>query len=188
MEHKQTNSRLSISGRIDAKVHNLDDLREQVDSWETLSKDEKLALTRDVSPEYEETVHNVTTDALHEYFVDNLDRSQTSAKSNLSADWMGLGNDATSGTATTDTDLNNRIYEETVTDHADQDKDLLASTFVDSTEANGFTLDEIGLFTGDPNNLGNADVFLINHATFSDVTKDNTKTVTFDVTLSFSDV
>jgi len=43
------------------------------------------------------------------------------------------------------------------------------------------------MFSGDPSNLTDADVFLINHATFPTVTKDNSKTVTFDVTLQFSD-
>lgn len=188
MEHRNAQSSFTVSGRIDAKVHDADALRSDIDGWEELSKSEKLERIREREPEYSETTHNVTTDRFHEYFVDNLDPGQTSAEDNLTAAWVGLGNDAASGTATSDTDLNNRVYEETVTDHADNGKDLLASTFIDSTEANGYTLDEIGLFTGDPANLANADVFLINHATFSGVTKDNSKTVTFDVTLTFSDV
>jgi hypothetical protein len=147
-----------------------------------------MELARDVEPEYEDTVYNVTTDALHEYFVDNLDPANTSAEANIDVSWLGLGTNGGGGTTTADADLNNRTYEETVTDVADNGKDLLASTFLDSTEGNGNDFDELGLFSGDPANTGNADVFLINHATFNAVTKDNTKTVTFDVTLTFSDV
>jgi hypothetical protein len=187
MEYRNTDSNLRLKGRIDTKVHDEAHLREAVDDYDSLSKKEKMELARDVEPVYEDTVYNVTTDSLHEYFVDNLDPGQTSAKDNVSAEWLGLGTNGSGGTATSDTDLNTRTYEETVTDVADNGKDLLASTFLDSTEANGNDFDELGLFTGDPANLADADVFLINHATFSTVTKDNTKTVTFDVTLTFSD-
>lgn len=188
MESRKTESGFSIRGRIDTRVHDVSDLREQVDNWDELSDEEKMQATREVEPEYEDTVYNVTTDRLHEYFVDNLDRAQSATEDNLSAEYLGLGTDAASGTATTDTDLNNRTYSETITDVADNGKELLASTFLDSTEGNGNDFDELGLFTGDPANLANEEVFLMNHATFSTVTKDNTKTVTFDVTLTFSDV
>lgn len=188
MEHKAVQSGSGVTGRIEKKVHDVSNLRERADDYDSLSKKEKHQLAQQVEPTEHETVYNVTTDRFHEYFVDNLDPGQSAAKDNQTVDWMALGTDAASGTSTTDTDLNTRVYSETITDHADNGKDLLCSTFVDSTEANGNTLDEIGLYTGDPANLANADVFLLNHATFSAVTKDNSKTVTFDVTLSFSDV
>lgn len=188
MESRNTHSTLTLTGRIDQRTHELSDLREKYDSWDSMSEQQKLDAARNVDPVETQTVYNVTTDRLHQYFVDNLDVAQTSSKDNIDAAWMALGTDAASGTSSSDTDLNNRTYSEAVTDHADNGKDLLASTFLDSTEGNNNTFDEIGLFTGDPANLGNNDVFMINHATFADVTKDNTKTVTFDVTLSFSDV
>jgi len=188
MEARNTNSGLQLQGRIDTKVHDEADLRTAVDDYDALSKEEKLELARDVEPEYEDTVYNVTTDNLHQYFVDNLDPDNTNVEANVSVGWLGLGTNGGGGTDSGNTDLNNRTYEETVTDVADNGKDLLASTFLDSTEGNGNTFDELGLFTGDPANTANAEVFLMNHATFASVTKDNTKTVTFDVTLTFSDV
>lgn len=188
MESRSTQSGFTITGRIDKQVHDVDTLREKYPDWDEMSKQEKLQAVRETEAEVEETVFNVTTDRFHEYIVDNLDPSQTSAEDNIASSHLGLGTDAASGTSTADTDLNNRTYNEPVTDHADNGKELLASTFLDSTEGNGNTFDELGLFTGDPANLANADVFLLNHATFADVTKDNTKTVTFDVTLTFSDV
>lgn len=188
MDARTTNSGIELKGRIDTKVHNVDELRSQVDDYDSLSDEEKMELTREVEPEYEDTVYNVTTDQLHQYFVDNLDPDNTTASANVGASWLGLGTNGGGGTATSDTDLNTRAFEKQVTDVADNGKDLLASTFLDSTEGNGNTFDELGLFSGDPANLANADVFLLNHATFAAVTKDNTKTVTFDVTLTFSDI
>lgn len=188
MTREQTESGFTISGRIDRRVHDVSELREQADNYDELTRAEKLELARDVEPVDEETVYNVTTDQLHEYFVRNLNPSNTAAQDNVDASWLGLGTDSASGTSTSDTDLNTRVYSQTVDSHSNNGKELLASTFIDSSSANGNTLDELGLFSGDPTNLGNADVFLLNHATFSAVSKDSSKTMTFDVTLTFSDV
>jgi hypothetical protein len=188
MDARNTDSKLRLTGRIDRKTHDVSDLKSEYEDWGEMSKSEKLSASRDVEPVDTDTVYNVTTDLLHEYFVDNLDPGQTGSKANVTAAWLGLGTNAAGGTATSNTDLNTRVYEETVTDHADNGKELLTSTFLDSAEGNGNVFDELGLFSGDPNNLSNEDTFLINHATFADVTKDNSKTVTFDVTLTFSDV
>lgn len=187
MKSTNSNSTLSLTGRIDRKTYS-DSTIDDIDSWGSLTKSEKLDKLRTISPDDSETVYNVTTDRLHQYFVDNLDPENTTTKSNLSVEYLGLGIDAGSGTATSDIDLNNRIYSETITDTADNGKDLLASTFIDSTEGNGQTFDELGLYTGDPQNLSQESVFLMNHSTFSPVQKDNTKTVVFDVTLTFSNV
>lgn len=188
MEQRNTNSGLQLQGRIDTRVHDVNDLREAVDDYDSLTDEEKMKLTRKVSPTYTDTVYNVTTDRLHEYFVDNLDPGQTNNEDNVSIAWLGLGTGGGTAVATSDTDLTTRTYEETVTDVADNGKDVLASTFLDSTEGNGNDFDELGLFSGDPANLANNNVFLMNHATFNTVTKDSSKTVTFDVTLTFSDV
>jgi len=188
MDSRNTDSGLGLQGRIDRRTHDVGHLKTAFPQWELYSKEEKLDASRKVKPVEEDTVYNVTTDALHEYFVDNLDPDNSSAEANVSVDFLGLGTDGDSGTAQTDTDLNNRTLENPVTDVADNGDELLASTFVDSTEGNGNDFDELGLFSGDPANLANTEVFLINHATFAAVTKDSTKTVTFDVTLTFSDV
>jgi len=179
-------SGLDLTGRIERKTYNTENLRSAHDNWDTLSDEEKLLYIRNESPETEETVYNVTTERFHEYLVDNLDPDVTT-NDNLDAVWMALGTDSATGTDVTDTDLNNRVFKKEITDHADNGTELLSSTFVSSTEANGETLNEIGLYTGDPANLSDPGVFLINHATFSDVVKDSDRTITFDVTLTFSD-
>lgn len=187
MDSRTTQSGFRLEGRIDRKTHSVADLKSAYPDWDEMSDQEKLDATRGVPPTDTETVYNLTTDSLHEYFVDNLNPSDTTAQANVAVSWLGLGNDSATGTTTADTDLNNRVYEATVSDAGDNGKELLVSTFLGSTEGNGFTYDELGLFSGDPANLGQADVFLINHATFASVSKDNTKTITFDVTLTFSD-
>lgn len=189
---ENTTSGLAIEGRIEKRVHTKADLQDAADNYDELSIQEKLSLAEDVEPAEEEIVYNATTEEMHKYFVRNLDPDYTSAADNVTAAWFAVGTDSTSGTAVTDTDLNTRVFEKEVTDHADNigssPFELVASTFLASDEANGNTLNELGLFTGDPANLGNSEVFLLNHATFADVVKDSTKTLTFNVTLTFSDV
>lgn len=182
----EINSGLTMTGQIERKTYSTEALQSEYPDWDSFSDEEKLAAMRDTSPEDSESVFNVTTERFHEYLVDNLD-PQVTTDDNLDANWMALGTDSASGTAVTDTDLNTRVFEKQVTDHADNGTELLASTFISSTEANGNTLNEIGLYTGDPANLASSSVFLINHATFSDVVKDDQRTITFDVTLTFSD-
>jgi hypothetical protein len=198
-----TTETIQIEGRIDARLHDPERLREEIPEWDDLDDREKylttteyddlqergavdgldeheLALAQlDLEATDEFVVFNTTCVGLHEILVDNLDPTQTSDEE---AAYLALGDDGASGTASGDESLNNEVFRKAVTDHADQGTTLLASTFVDSTEANGFTLDELGLFTSD---TGGTNV-LLNHSTFASATKDNTKTVTFDVTLSFS--
>lgn len=188
MQNRQTNASLTLTGRIDRQTHNVSDLQAAYPEWDSLSNEEKMHAARNVEPEESDTVYNVTTDELHQYFVDNLDPKQTAAKDNITQIWLGLGDNDASAVATTDTDLFNRLFQKEVTDTADTGKELLSSTFLASDEANGNTYVELGLFSGDPANIGQDDVFLLNHTTFAAVTKDNTQTVTFDVTLSFSDI
>lgn len=188
MSTNTTHASLGLTGRIERKTHDVSELREAYPEWDSLSKTEKRNAAQTVEPKSTDTVYNVTTDRLHQYFVDNLDPSQTDAKDNITTLWLALGDDESSGTSTADTDLNNRSYEQTVTNTADNGKELFTSTFLGSGDGNGNTYDELGLFSGNPADLGNSDVFMLNHATFTDVTKDNTETVTFDVILTFSDL
>ena len=183
-----TNGGLGIEGVVETKVHDISELQREYPDWDSMSQEEKMEATRQVEPTDDDFSYNVTTDGMHEYFVDNLNPANTNPEANISASHLGLGTDGASGTAETDTDLNNRVFSLEVTSHGDTGGELLCSTFLGSSEANGETLDELGLFTGDPANLANADVFMLNHSTFAGVTKDNSKTITFDVTLSFSDV
>jgi hypothetical protein len=186
MDSREMGSGMNFQGRIDRKTHELGHLKTAFPQWEQLSKKEKLEASRKVKPVEKDTFYNVTTSSLHEYFVDNLDPDNESPEANVSVEFLGLGIDAASGTAEADTDLNDRVFEGPVTDVAKNGSELLASTFISSSDGNGNDFDELGLFSGDPANISDPSVFLINHAEFPAVTKDSTKTVTFDVTLTFS--
>lgn len=196
MQHRNSQSGMAIEGRIETRLHDVDDLKEAVPEWDDLSKREKYLVTEppekldfeelddderelaemEVEPVEENLDFNTTCVGLHEYIVDNLDPAQAVDKT---ASHLALGNDASVAPASSDTTLNNEVHREQVTDHADNGNELLASTFIDSTEANGYGLEELGIFTA------SAGGDLLNHSTFTTVTKDNSKTVTFDVTLTF---
>jgi|APHM01.1.fsa_nt_gi hypothetical protein len=193
---RKSNGGAQLVGTIESNSYKVANLREMYNDWDTLSDSEKLSCLQNVDPYEKNTVTNVTTDKFHEYIVANLDPG-VDENSNLSASYMGLGNDASGGTEPSDENLNNRVFSKEVTDHADNGNELLASTFVSSTEANGVTVNEIGLFTKDPgsedvpvestNLYTREDTFLINHATFSNIVKNDEITVTFDVKLTFTD-
>lgn len=187
MSNSRTSSGLQIRGRIDRQTHRVDDLRSQADDWDKLDESERLSIARETEPVDTETIYNVTTDRFHEYFVDNLDRNQTDAKDNLNIEWAALGDDSGSGTNSSDTDLNNRVYSEKLSGIQDNGNEILSTLFLDAAEGNGNTYDEIGLFSGNPANVGDADVFMFNHATFSPVLKNDQKSLTFDVTITFTD-
>lgn len=184
----KSNESLTLTGRIDRKTHDVADLRDEYPSWDSMSTSEKLEASRSVEPVDTETVYNVTTDRFHKYFVDNLDVTQTASKDNITTLWLGLGTDSPTEVSSSDTDLSTRTFEKEVTDTNDNGKELVTSTFLDSTEGNDNTFTEVGLYSGNPANTANDDVFMLNHATFAGVTKDSTKTTTFGVTLTFSDV
>jgi len=179
---------LGIEGIVKTTVHDVEELQREYPEWQTFTTEKKMEATRNVSPSEDDVSYNITTDGLHEYFVDNLNPANTNIEANIDASHIALGTDGSSGTAETDTDLNNRVFSTEVTSHGDTGDELLCSTFLGSSEANGNTLDELGLFSGDPDNLASDDVFMLNHADFAGVTKDNSKTITFDVTLTFSDI
>lgn len=185
MIERTTEDKSGITGRIDVYTYDEQRLRNEIDNWDELDDAEKIQATRRVEPDDFQMSFNTTVDDLHEYFVDNLDPDNTGSEANVSIQQLGLGNDD-SAPATSDTDLTSRQYSEAVDDVVDNGASILASTFLDSGEANGFTIKEVGLYSGDPANLGSSDVFLFNHSTIADINKTNSETVVIDVTLTFS--
>ena len=167
-------SELTITGRIDTKAYSAETLP---DNWDELSDEEKLATTRDLDADEEYTDYNTTVFGMHEYFAINLDPTQTLEED---VTHLAVGDDNTSP-ATTNDALNNEVFRKAVTDHSQTDNELLASTFIDSTEANGETLREVGLFAGP-----DAADRMWNHSTIAAIEKDGTRTITIDVTLTFT--
>lgn len=165
---------MQITGRVDTKEYSSDQLP---NDWDELSDDKKLAHLRSQEPVESHRDYNTTVSGMHEYFAINLDSTQTLDED---TSHLAVGDDGTTPSST-DSSLTNEIFRKTVTDHSQVDNELVASTFIDSSEANGNTFREIGLFAGP-----DATDRMWNHSTIASITKDNTRTITIDVTLSFS--
>ena len=175
-----TTDTISVTGRIDTKAYSAETLP---DNWDELSDKEKLEATRDLEPDEEYTDYNTTVFGMHEYFAINLDATQTLEED---VTHLAVGDDNTAPATTNDT-LNNEVFRKSVTDHAQTDNALLASTFIDSDEANDETLREVGLFAGgaEPGDAEFPDR-MWNHSTIAAIEKDDTRTITIDVTLTFT--
>jgi len=169
-----------VSGidNVRISLHDVDDFRSRYPAWSELSKRERLVRSRYVKPDRVVESSNITTTGLHELIIDLLHTEQTVDES-VSHLAVGTGNTTPSSA---DAQLNNEVYRVAVTDSTDRDTELFTSTFLDSTEANGYSLAEVGLVTSD---AGGSDI-LLNHALVSDIQKDNESTATIDVSLSFS--
>lgn len=144
--------------------------------WDGLSRENKLWLTRALEPVHVEQVHNTAVQGLLEYLVDNLDKDQSI---NKDASHLAVGTDDTTP-ASSNSSLNNEVFRGAVTSTTDQLSTLKTSTLIDTSEANGNTLKEVGLFTASSGGT------LLNHAIISDVVKTDAKAVTIDVSLTFS--
>jgi hypothetical protein len=150
--------------------------------WPALTKREKLAYIRRAVPPARERAreHNVTCVGLHEFLPKVLDPDQTDE---LDVSHLGLGDDDASFAAG-DTALNTEQGRVVVTEAAVSGTQIDYEVFVDSSELNGVTLRELGLFTGPASDSA---ALLLNHAAVSPtVDKTNSKTVVFTVSLSFS--
>ena len=175
-----TTDTINITGRIDTKAYSAETLP---DNWDELSDKDKLEATRDLEPDEENTDYNTTVFGMHEYFAINLDATQTLEED---VTHLAVGDTDTDAVSSNDT-LNNEVFRKGVTDYAQTDNELLASTFIDSTEANDNTLREVGLFAGglEPGDAGFPDR-MWNHSTIAAIEKDDTRTITIDVTLTFT--
>lgn len=186
MSNRETSTTVGVNGEIEANVYDISIIRQQFDDWESLSKQEKYDVLKCESPV--ETVNscNVTTTNLHEYIVRDLHPNKTSSADNISATHAGIGDDAASGTSSSDNNLNNLLVSKELLDHVANGKTLDATFLLESTDANQKTIDEIGIASGDLNNVNvNDDVFLLNHASFTPIEKNNKNSITFTVKLTF---
>lgn len=170
---------IQIRGEVDIALYDVAEVREEIDGWDDLAKAGKhAALQRaDVEPVEQYSTTNTTVDSLHQYLVDNLDPEQAVDEN---ATHLAVGTDNTQP-ATGDAALGNEVYRTELTDVIDNGTDLTTSTFLDSTEANGNTLREVGLYTADAATGG----MLLNHALISEIPKDGSSTATIDVELQF---
>lgn len=149
-------------------------------NWRHLSDEAKLLLHGHVEPDSVDEFTNVTCVGLHEWIVDCLNAS-TTAPADVSEVALGRS-DATP--STTDTSLNDEVGRVGVTEFADESDQLRVTSFVGEGEANvdtqaGETISEGGVYAGDT---------LLNHSLFDTAyEKDDTKTMTCECVLAFSD-
>jgi hypothetical protein len=160
---------------IMVRTHDASTLREQYPGWDGFSKARKRDLAAQTPAKECSITRNTTVDGLHESIVDLLDPAQTVS---LSASELALG-DGTTAPASANTSLNNELIRIPVTDSADRGTSLFTSTFLDTSEANGQTLEEVGLVTDSTGGL------LLNHSLIDTIDKNDETTATIDVTLSF---
>lgn len=178
--HRALTDGVAVIGYFTTIVHDVARLREAYSGWDDMSKVKKAARGLAVEPERETTTENTTCVGLHEYMVDDLDRNQATDRD---ATHLAVGSDG-GAVAVADTALGNEVFRTPVTTSTDGGATLTTTTFISSREANGNTLREGGLVTG---GVG-APWVLLNHSTFADIVKDNTKTVTVQAELTFQSV
>lgn len=182
-------SSICISGTITTSVYDNEDIHKNIPNWEKLSNSEKVkALKTHSNLETKSfTTHNVTTVGLHEYLARNLNPRSTNPEDNVTATHAGIGDGGANGAISSDTNLNNLLLSKEVSDSLSQNGILTTTLLIGASELNGKTLDEIGIATGDLNNVSTDDTtFLLNHASFTPIEKDNTNSITFTVELEFT--
>lgn len=157
------------------RTHDIAALRDRWPDWDEYSKARKRDLAAQTPAEQCSITRNTTVDGLHESIVDLIDPSQTVS---LDASDLALGN-GTTAPASANSTLNNEVIRIPVTDSADRGTSLFTSTFLDTTEGNGLTLEEVGLVTEPSGGV------LLNHSLIDTIAKDDETTATIDVTLSF---
>jgi hypothetical protein len=155
------------------------------DVWKGASDRQRLFVPRLLDPESVSTRHNTACRGQHELVVDHLDREQS--PSGRAASYLAVGDDNATSPAYDDTALNNEVYRTSVTDSNDDGTALELTTFLDSTEANGHTLREVGLFTADVGEgADGGDGLLLNHSLVDPVEKTSANALTITVRLTYS--
>lgn len=173
-------SRQATHGDIRVAVHGADSLRRAARDrdleFDRLSRDQRAALARTVEPDWADETTNTTVRDLHEWIVNQLDPDSSPGSRTL--EYLAVGTDGSDATVG-DAALGNEVYRVVHTERENRGRDLWTSTFLDTTEANGNTLQEVGLVTQSSGGM------FANRAVIAEVEKNSKKTCTIDVTLKF---
>jgi hypothetical protein len=153
-----TTDSIQISGHVTASAYSDEQLP---DDWSNRTDSERLDYLRGVEPDEQIDESNVTTIGMHEYFAENLDPTPDSSNRSLNAEY----------------------FRKQVSDGIVSGNELQVDTLIQSSEANGSTIREVGLFT---DTSGGGNERMLNHAVIADIQKDNTRNITVEVTLTFS--
>lgn len=135
-------------GTITVKTWSPETLRRHIKRWPLLETDsERLRAIRDLDDELAESVgetENIAVDGLLGFIAEGLDPTSSAT---AEASHLAVGT-ATTAPAGTDTALGNEVHRTFVGDADVDGQDLLTSTFLSQTEANGHLITEIALYGG----------------------------------------
>jgi hypothetical protein len=139
---------------------------------------------REAEPKQFFETHNTTREAFHSEIVEALDGTAP----DLTVDSLALG-DSTLATADVadGSPLGNELFRKGVTDSFVSGTTFTASTFIDSTQANGNSYEEAALVSEQSSNDLPVNRFLISDPSGLLDPKDNNSTVTVDIEISVSD-
>jgi len=180
---------ISVSGTVKASLYDIDDIHKCISNWDTLSESEKIKqLKKDSITEFNSLItSNITTVELHKYLSRNLNQNLNNPEDNLEVTHFGIGDDASSGTVSSDNNLNNLLLSKTISDSLSENGILKIIGLIGASELNDETINEIGVATADLSTLGTSvENILLNHATFTDIQKDSTSAITFTIELEFT--
>lgn len=141
--------------------------------YERLSREQREDLASLLPPAETFRESNTACIGLHEFVVDFLDKGQANPGS-ISGVAVGNG---TAATAESDRSLTSRVETVGISRTRDDGATLFVSGFLDTTEANGYVLSELGAVAGD---------MLLNHSKIPTIEKTNQKTITVEITLTWS--
>jgi hypothetical protein len=143
-----------------------------------------LASAREAEPQQVFETHNTTREAFHTEIVEALDGTAT----DFTVDSLALG-DSTLATADVadGSPLGNELFRKNVTDSFVSGTTFTASTFIDSTQANGNSYEEAALISEQSSNDLPVNRFIISDPSGLLDPKDNNSTVTIDVEIAVSD-
>ncbi len=165
---------VGLQANIRVAVYDADTLRASIPDWDALPDDEKLAVADAHEPIREHFHHNTTTVDLFEHLVDDLDQNQSV---DVDATHLAFGDDGTQPSSG-NRSLNNEVYRTQLASVTDANDTLETRTLLDTSEANGYTLREVGLVTASSGGL------LLNHSLINDEAKNDQKAFSIDVSLS----
>jgi hypothetical protein len=139
---------------------------------------------REAEPEQVYETHNTTREEFHTEIVQAL----SGTTPDLTVDSLALG-DSTLATAdvAAGSPLGNELFRTSVTDTFTSGTTFTASTFIDSTQANGNSYEEAAIIGEQSGNDLSINRFLISDPSGLLDPKDNNSTVTIDVEVSVSD-
>lgn len=139
---------IGVTGRITTRTWTPKTLRSNIKAWPILESDkERLKKIRELDDHLAESVSettNIPVDGLLSFIADGLD--PTSSK-RAEASHLAVGTGTTDPRGS-DTTLDTEVYRTIVGDAETSGKDLITSTYLSQTEANGHTITEIGLCGG----------------------------------------